>query len=98
MSKLLKPLLAITLASCFGFIAPATIGDSVTIPLGQQGDHWNIKRPNTGMSKEQVQSQYGTPESQSGPVGTPAIYTWNYPKFKVFFENDRVIHSVVTSQ
>lgn len=71
-------------------------GDVVSIPLGQQGDQWGVSRPKTGLSKDQVLDQYGSPLERSGPIGSPAIYTWHYEQFKVYFENNRVIHSVVT--
>lgn len=42
-----------------------------------------------------VEKKYGQAESKLGPVGEPAITTWKYPHFSVFFESNIVIHSVV---
>lgn len=69
--------------------------DTVAIPLGQQGKAWNIETPRHGITKSQVQARFGAPDAQSGPVGEPPIYKWTYDQFSVYFEGDRVIHSVV---
>lgn len=53
--------------------------------------------PVRGMTKQQVESTFGSPQAISGPVGTPAIYRWDYTDYSVFFEHNYVIHSVVTS-
>jgi hypothetical protein len=87
-----------SLAICSGLYAPLAFSDTVTIPLGKQGDVWNVDSPRTGMSKSQVMDKYGEPLSQSGPIGEPPIYSWEYAKFIVYFESDTVIHSVVISK
>lgn len=69
--------------------------ETVAIPLGQQGKAWNVETPQTGLTKDQVEAQFGAPQTTSGPVGDPPIYTWDYGQFAVYFETDRVIHSVV---
>jgi hypothetical protein len=53
--------------------------------------------PVRGMTKSQVESNFGSPMSISGPTGNPAIYRWDYPSYSVFFEHNYVLHSVVTS-
>jgi len=55
-----------------------------------------VLRPVQGMTMNDVEQKFGQAESTSGPVGDPAITTWTYPSFSVFFENSLVIHSVVT--
>lgn len=72
--------------------------ERITIPLGQQGEAWNVQAPRTGLSKSQVEESYGPPISRKGPVGDPPIYTWEYEKFRVYFEGEHVIHSVVKHQ
>ncbi len=85
------------LAFCVGGLGlhSPSIAETVTIPLGQQGKAWDVTTPAKGTSKTQVEAQFGAPAQQSGPVGTPPIYTWNYGDFTVYFEGDKVIHSVV---
>jgi hypothetical protein len=56
-------------------------------------------RPKAGMSMSAVESSYGAPSERHAPVGgsveqQPPITRWDYPGFSVYFENDRVIHSV----
>ena len=54
--------------------------------------------PARGMTKDQVESRFGAPRSKIGPVGIPAIYRWDYADYSVFFENNFVLHSVVTAK
>ena len=51
-------------------------------------------KPTRGMSRDSVRSSYGNPTVATGPVGDPPISRWEYENFVVFFEYDRVIHSV----
>ncbi|HHJ14808.1 MAG TPA: hypothetical protein ENJ79_10645 [Gammaproteobacteria bacterium] len=52
-------------------------------------------RPARGLSMQQVLNRWGEPVRRDGPVGDPPISHWTYPDFVVYFEADRVIHSVV---
>ncbi len=56
----------------------------------------NMKLPVRGMTQASVKKLFGNPESTTTPVGTPPISSWNYPLFSVFFENEYVIHSVIS--
>ena len=42
-----------------------------------------------------VEMKFGSPESRFAPVGDPPISRWSYPAFMVYFEHNRVIHTVV---
>lgn len=50
--------------------------------------------PDRGALESFVLKQYGEPTSKTLGVGEPAISSWTYSAFKVFFENGRVIHTV----
>ena len=57
--------------------------------------------PASGMSMESVEAKYGAPSRRVPAVGggsaqQPPITRWEYPGFVVYFENNRVIHTVVT--
>ena len=52
-------------------------------------------RPNRGSTMATVQGRYGEPASRHAAVGVPPITRWDYPQFSVYFENDRVLHSVL---
>ncbi|MFP1682968.1 hypothetical protein ACLD0W_10670 [Alloalcanivorax sp. C16-1] len=55
---------------------------------------WADDGPSRGMSQAQVLQHYGEPQSRRAPVGQPPISRWYYPGFTVYFENDKVLHSV----
>lgn len=55
-----------------------------------------ISRPTLGMSMSFVEQKFGQPEQKSPVVGRPPISRWSYDKFNVFFEDQTVIHSVVS--
>ena len=70
--------------------------EEIRIPLGQQNltPEWRAQQPERGMTKSQVEANYGAPDSRQGPNGTPPIYYWEYADFTVYFEGDYVIHAV----
>ncbi len=56
--------------------------------------------PSRGMSMAQVERRYGVPLSKLNPAGGdtrrhPTINRWRYNGFTVYFERNRVIHSVL---
>ncbi len=52
-------------------------------------------QPARGMSMEKVEAAFGAPTSRVPAVGQPPITRWDYPGFVVYFEHNRVLHSVV---
>lgn len=58
-------------------------------------DASGIPRPARGTSMESVRGQHGEPAETIGPVGEPPITRWIYQDYTVYFEHNRVIHSVV---
>lgn len=64
--------------------------DTMTLgPLGPAAEG-----PKRGITMAEVEASIGPPQSTSGPVGDPPITVWHYPTFNVYFEYDRVLHSV----
>lgn len=51
--------------------------------------------PRNGLSESSVENRWGQPESVTGPVGQPPIHQWHYQDFTVYFEDNRVIHTVL---
>jgi hypothetical protein len=51
-------------------------------------------RPARGSTMAQVEAKFGAPAAVRGPVGQPPITRWEYAGFVVFFERDKVLHSV----
>ena len=52
-------------------------------------------RPGRGSTMTTVQGRYGEPSSRHAAVGNPPITRWDYPQFSVYFEHDRVLHTVL---
>ena len=66
-----------------------------TLDMRGTADNLNTEgMPTRGMTQDRVRSVFGSPESQDGAVGEPPISRWHYAGFVVYFEYDRVIHSV----
>lgn len=89
-------LLLMSLGAIISLQLSATVNaETIRIPLGQQGKAWQVETPRHGITKLEVEAQFGAPQDRTGPVGEPPIYTWDYERFTVYFEGDHVIHSVV---
>lgn len=68
--------------------------DTLTIPLGQQASGQQLSLPQRGTSASAVSQQYGEPVTRHAAVGEPPISRWDYAGFSVYFEHDKVVHSV----
>ena len=77
---------------CLLLAFAAQAGNTYT-PLGQQGDS-HLPLPANGETQRAVLEQFGLPDEEHPPVGTPRMTRWDYRDFSVYFENDRVITSV----
>lgn len=52
--------------------------------------------PKRGMAMANVRNVFGEPNREHPAVGDPPITRWDYDRYSVFFEHDKVLHSVVT--
>ncbi|MBX2807065.1 MAG: hypothetical protein KTR20_00405 [Cellvibrionaceae bacterium] len=78
------------------FIGVPAHSETVYIPVGQQAqEKQGLERPRQGMSKTQVEQQFGQPQRREDAVGHPPISSWVYKDFTVYFEHQHVIHSVL---
>ena len=69
--------------------------ETVKIPVGQQApDMRDLEVPKRGMSKGNVESEFGSPLTRSQAVGQPPISYWEFEHYFVYFESDRVLHTV----
>ena len=78
-------------------LAGSALADELKVPAPEGG----ANRPASGMSMDSVEAKYGAPTRRVPAVGggsaqQPPITRWEYPGFVVYFENNRVIHTVVT--
>lgn len=78
--------------------ATGTFADSLGVPVGSQADRSQQNLPRNGMTQASVKSAWGQPQAIKGPVGQPPISQWRYGDFVVYFEGNRVIHSVLMRQ
>ncbi len=90
-------LLSSTVATAASTITmtPSAQAEQIVIPVGTQAATSTLDRPTQGMSGHDVIAQFGEPISSSQAVGTPPITHWEYEAFSVYFEFDRVIHTVL---
>ncbi|MEO1116946.1 MAG: hypothetical protein AAFX75_03625 [Pseudomonadota bacterium] len=51
--------------------------------------------PQRGMTMQRVSERWGEPTRRVAAVGEPPISRWQYDGFTVYFEHDRVIHTVL---
>ncbi len=59
---------------------------------------WATDLPAKGESQAGVESRFGAPVKQNKPVGDPPISSWEYDGFTVYFEKDRVVHTVAVKK
>jgi len=69
--------------------ADTLIIDKMDSTQGERSD-----RPARGATMDRVESNFGMPLSKQPAVGDPPISSWEYNDFTVYFEYDRVLHSV----
>jgi len=77
-------------------LSAVALAQTVEVPVGQQGAaNASVPRPKGGLTMDQVAAKYGQPDKKMAAVGKPPITRWVYDKYTVYFENNRVIHSVL---
>ena len=75
--------------------ATAVQADELTTPPAPSASQ-QTNVPARGTSMEKVEAQFGAPSERLPAVGEPPITRWDYDGYSVFFEFDKVLHSVVT--
>jgi hypothetical protein len=80
----------------------AALADLLVIPKGA-APTTPVDKPDKGMTMAQVVARYGEPTLRRPTVGgaskfQPPITQWDYPAFKVIFENSHVVDAVVPEQ
>jgi hypothetical protein len=92
-------ILAALLCGCAA--AGSALADTVVVNDQVQVRESRVDRPKRGITMSEVEKQFGAPVTRHPAVGggnphQPRITRWDYNGFSVFFEDDHVIHSVVT--
>lgn len=79
-----------------GFLSLMTAAVSAdTLLINNIEKNASVERPDRGMSRAQVESQFGKPVKKYSAIGEPPITKWSYANITVYFEHNHVIHSVV---
>jgi hypothetical protein len=86
------PILRILLLLALGAATPAP-AETLSTDTGNASAAGD--RPNRGSTMTAVQGRFGEPTERHAAVGSPPITRWDYPQFSVYFEHDRVLHSVL---
>jgi hypothetical protein len=87
---ILAAALALTLGTA---MATTAMADELQMP---NSDSASADRPARGLTMDKVEAKFGAPSRRVPAVGEPPITRWEYPGFVVFFERDRVLHTVTT--
>ena len=87
------------LICAIGFSAMAALSTTgmaeiLVLPDGGYGVTEASVSPDRGDTDGDVLTRFGEPLERKGPVGSPAISSWVYPEFQVYFEDGVVIHAV----
>ena len=85
---------------CGCALASAAFAETLVVNDQVQVRESQLDRPKRGLTMDQVEKQFGAPATRHPTVGgssaqQPPITRWDYNGFSVFFERDRVVHSVV---
>ena len=87
-----------SLAATTALLAP--VASAETLQTGAQLDVVHVNAPRRGLSMAQVERRFGAPLDKLPSAGGdtprhPVINRWRYNGYTVYFERDRVIHSVL---
>ena len=75
-------------------VSGAVRADTLLIEKLDEPEAVEMRRPVRGMTMTGVESTFGAPVARRAAVGDPPITRWEYSDYTVFFEYDRVIHTV----
>ena len=76
-------------------LAGGAAAETVVVDGHVQIEQSSVSHPGRGTTMHQVEAKFGTPAKRYPAVGKPPITRWDYPSFSVYFEFNRVVHSVV---
>ncbi len=83
------------LGAVLALAAATAAADTLLIENVRQSREMSQQLPARGATMTTVESRFGTPAELDPAVGDPPIARWDYPGFVVYFEHDRVIHTVL---
>lgn len=79
-----------------GFAAPPAAAEVIRVPVGQQAPEKRVLEvPRRGTTMAQVERRFGAPLARQPAVGNPPISSWDYENYRVYFERNLVLHTVL---
>lgn len=95
---IIKTIAAVAALSCGLALATPVHADELLIQQVHKEKHMSL--PSRGMTMAQVERRFGAPERKLPTRGGdtprhPPINRWQYAHYIVYFERNRVIHSVI---
>jgi hypothetical protein len=92
---------ALLLSFCAALFVQGALAETIVVNDQVKLREPAVDTPGKGMSMSTVEQRFGAPSQKHAAVGggssqQPPITRWDYAGFSVFFERDRVIHSVAT--
>lgn len=93
----MKLLRLAALAASLSLVSLPAIAEILALPSGGLGVTQGSSTAPRGASQVEVLGLFGEPQRRHQPVGVPAISSWEYDGFRVYFENGRVLHTVLSS-
>ncbi len=88
--------IAMTRVVIFSLLILTTLSASADVLLIQQvRQGGRLDLPPNGMSMNEVEAAYGTPQEKRAAVGDPPISRWVYDRWSVYFEWDRSLYTVL---
>jgi hypothetical protein len=97
MSAIMKPVLikikSGIIVTLLSFSLPSFAEEQI-IQVSKQSQA-KINTPTLGQSMSKIEELFGQPLERSEAIGKPPITKWRYSEFTVYFEHDKVIHSVI---
>lgn len=89
-------LMCLALAGLMGLLFTSSVqADRLLVETVRDSRGGSVDAPRNGQSMEQVVSGHGEPMERLQPVGEPPISRWVYEDYTVYFERDRVLHTVL---
>jgi hypothetical protein len=93
----MKNFRVLALTSVLACFASAANADILVLPTGGYGVTQGAGSVQRGASQAEVLQHLGEPQKRHSAVGVPAISSWDYPEFRVYFENGVVLHTVFSA-
>ncbi|MEM7256934.1 MAG: hypothetical protein AAF404_06055 [Pseudomonadota bacterium] len=90
----MKMLRLAAVSALLSVVSVPVAAEILALPSGGYGVTQSASSAPRGASQIEVLNLFGEPQRRHRPVGEPAISSWEYAEFRVYFENGLVLHTV----